>query len=149
PIVDNYIWIHRPLELVLGIWLLSCRSKKTAWLAALLCFCLFSAVPLYKSAAGAVCCGCFSSVYTNPRIILPAIYLPAVIALLVFRPGREKLSSRPSILRFTTIFVVGLITLGIATPVLAFNEPAGVTCSYEVSRTENQGWQGIRYSRIL
>ncbi|MHC4397408.1 MAG: MauE/DoxX family redox-associated membrane protein, partial [Planctomycetota bacterium] len=138
PIVDNYIWIHRPLELVLGIWLLSCRSKKTAWLAALLCFALFSVVPLYKSTTGAVSCGCFGSVYTNPRITLLAIYLPAMIALLMFRPGREKLSARPSILRFTAIFAVGLIILGIATPVLAFNEPAGVTCSYEVLKPKTR-----------
>jgi len=140
PIVDSYIWTHRPVELVLGIWLLSGRSKKTAWLAALLCFALFSAVPLYKSAAGAVSCGCFGSLYTNPRITLLAVYLPAVIALLVFRPGREKVSARPSILRFTAIFAVGLIPLGIATPVLAFNKPVGVTCSYEV--LEPKTWVG-------
>ncbi|MHC4396360.1 MAG: MauE/DoxX family redox-associated membrane protein [Planctomycetota bacterium] len=132
PIVYNYIWTYRPIELVLGIWLLSGRSKKTAWLAALLCFLLFSIITLYKALKGAESCGCFGSIYTNPLITLLAIYLPAMIALLVFRPKGEKLFAWPSIPRFTTIFAIGLITLGIATPVLAFNEPAKITSSYEV-----------------
>jgi hypothetical protein len=68
------------------MWLLSSLLKKAAWLAAISCFSLFSAVTFYKAITGYASCGCFGSVHVNPWITLFAIDLPAVIALAVFRP---------------------------------------------------------------
>jgi len=167
PIVDDSIWTSRPflilqveLELALGIWLFSGLFKKAAWLAALSCFGVFSLVTLYKGITGAESCGCFGKVHVNPWITLFAIDLPAVIALALFRPGlsfrlrlsflrkwesvkpliADLLTPAPSLGRFTITTCLILITLGVTAPILAFNEPAKVTSSYEVLEPET--WVG-------
>ncbi|MHC4477380.1 MAG: hypothetical protein ACYTEL_17165 [Planctomycetota bacterium] len=43
--------------------------KKAAWLAALLCFSLFSFITLSNGLTGAASCGCFGSVHLNPWIL--------------------------------------------------------------------------------
>ena len=143
PVANTDIWSYRPFliltvefELALAIWLLSGLFKKAAWLASLLCFSLFSMVTLYKGITGAESCGCFGSVHVNPWITLFAIDLPAVIALAVFRPKGEKLLNWPPIPRFAATACVGLIILGVTTPILAFNEPPKITSRYEVLEPE-------------
>ena len=167
PVANNDIWSYRPLliltvefELALAIWLLSGLFKKAAWLAALLCFSAFSAVTLYKALTGAESCGCFGSVHVNPWITLFAIDLPAVMALSIFRPGlsfppalsflrkqdsmknliKEFLTPLPSAPRFAITALTAIAILGTSAPILAFNEPAMVTASYEVLEPET--WVG-------
>ena len=96
PLANKDIWSYRPLliftvefELALALWLLSGLFKKAAWLASLAVFSLFSLITLYKGLSGADSCGCFGAVKVNPWITLFAIDLPAVIALLIFRPQRS------------------------------------------------------------
>jgi len=167
PVANSDIWSYRPFliltvefELALAIWLLSGLLKKAAWLAGLLCFSLFSTITFYKGITGAASCGCFGSVHVNPWITLFAIDLPAVIALAVSRPGlslppvlsflrkqesirtliRTFLTPLPSAPRFAVTACLGLIILGVTTPILALNEPANVTSSYEVLEPET--WVG-------
>jgi len=147
PVANNDIWSYRPFlifvvefELCLSMWLLSGLFKKSAWLAALSCFSLFSFITLYKGLSSAESCGCFGSVHVNPWITLFAIDLPAVMALAVFRPKGEKLFAWPSTPRFATAAAVSLVALGVTIPVLAFNKPAGITSSYEV--LEPEAWVG-------
>jgi len=96
PVANKDIWSYRPFliftvefELALGIWLLSGLFKKAAWLAALLCFSLFSAITLYKGISGADSCGCFGSVKVNPWITLFAVDIPSILALVIFRQKQE------------------------------------------------------------
>jgi hypothetical protein len=97
PVSNNDIWSYRPFlilqvefELALAIWFLSGVFKKGAWLAALTCFSVFSAVTLYRGLTGAASCGCFGSVHVSPWITLSAIDVPAVIALPPSQAGRCK-----------------------------------------------------------
>lgn len=147
PVANNSFWSYRPFliltvefELALGIWLLSGLFKKAAWLAALLCFSVFSAITLYKAITGAASCGCFGSVEVNPWITLFVIDMPAVIALAVFRPRGLQLVDWPPMPRFAVSAVFAIAVLGVSTPILAFNEPAVVTSSYEV--LEPEAWVG-------
>jgi len=161
PMANNDIWSYRPFlifviefEIALGVWLLSGLFKKTAWLAILACFSLFSFITLYKGLSGAASCGCFGSVHVNPWITLFAVDIPAVIALVIFRPTlsflrkqesiavfvQNVLAPLPSIPRFTAFFSVGIVILAVAGCVLAFNEPAKITTSYEVLEPET--WVG-------
>jgi thiol-disulfide isomerase/thioredoxin len=161
PVANNSIWTWRPFmvlqvdfELALGIWLVSGLFKKAAWLAAISCFSLFSAVTLYKGLSGAESCGCFGTVDVNPWLTLFVIDIPSVIALVVFRPvlslkrkaesirvlAHEFFTPIPSIPRFATTTCLTLLILGITTPILAFNKPAKITTSYEVLEPET--WVG-------
>lgn len=141
-------------ELALGIWLLSGLFKKAAWLTVLLCFSAFSLITLYKGITGAESCGCFGTVHVNPWVTLFVIDIPSVIALLVFRPVlslkrkaesirtliQEFFTPLPSIPQFTITTCLALLILGVTTPILAFNEPAKITSSYEVLEPET--WVG-------
>ena len=161
PVANNSIWSYRPFliltvefELALGIWLLCGLFKKAAWLAALICFSLFSFITLYKGFSGAESCGCFGSVHVNPWATLFAIDIPSVIALVVFRPVlsfkrkaesirtliQEFFTPMPSIPRLGITICLTVITLAVTTPILAFNEPAKITSSYEVLEPET--WVG-------
>ncbi|MHC4241723.1 MAG: MauE/DoxX family redox-associated membrane protein [Planctomycetota bacterium] len=161
PVANNSIWTWRPFMvlqvefgLALGIWLLSGLFKKAAWLAALICFSLFSFITLYKGLSGAESCGCFGQVHVNPWITLFAIDIPSVIALLVFRPvlslkrnresirtlAHEFFTPLPSIPQLTITTCLALLILGVTTPILAFNEPTKITSSYEVLEPET--WVG-------
>lgn len=141
-------------ELALGIWLLSGLFKKAAWLAALICFLVFSFITLYKVLIGAESCGCFGSVDVNPWVTLFAIDIPSVIALVLYRPVlslkrkaesirtliQEFFTPLPSLSRFATTTCTTILILGVTTPILAFNEPAKITSSYEV--LEPDTWVG-------
>ena len=167
PVANNDIWSYRPFliltvefEFALAIWLFSGLFKKAAWLAAVSCFSLFSAITLYKAIAGAESCGCFGSVHVNPWITFFAVDLPAVIALSIFRPRlsfpptlsflrkqesmknlvKEFLTPLPSAPRFALTAFLTIAILGISTPILAFNEPPQITSRYEVLEPET--WVG-------
>ncbi|MFC1780853.1 MauE/DoxX family redox-associated membrane protein [Planctomycetota bacterium] len=169
PVANNNIWSSRwfliltvEFELALSIWLLSGLFKKAAWLTSLACFGLFSMITLYKAVTGYASCGCFGSVHVNPWITLFAIDLPAVLALSIFRPGKvltsrilvrlrlrrrpvkalisEFINPLPSLPRFAVTVFLGATILGVTTPILALNEPATVTTSYEV--LEPSQWIG-------
>jgi len=147
-------------ELALGIWLISGLFKKAAWLSALLCFGLFSAITFYKAITGADSCGCFGSVKINPWITLLTIDLPAVIALAIFHPSRPLcnplsflrrqestaaflknfLAPLPSIPHFIIITFIGFAIIAITTPILILNKPAKETNDYVV--LEPQTWTG-------
>jgi hypothetical protein len=136
--------------------------KKAAWPAAFACFSFFSVITLYRAATGAGSCGCFGSVHVNPWITLFAIDLPAVLALSLFRPKpvlpprilvrirlrrspvkalvRQLIKPLPSAPRFAMTACLALVILGVTTPILALNEPARVTSSYEVLEPET--WVG-------
>jgi len=143
-------------ELVLGIWLLSGLFKKAAWLAALLCFCGFSIVTLYKAITGCESCGCFGWLHVNPWLTLFAIDLPAVAALIIFRPElrlnlRQKsltnvfyefLTPPPKKAGFTITAALTISILAVTTPILIKNKPANATASYEVLEPET--WVGKR-----
>ncbi len=147
PMANNDIWTNRTFliftvefEIALGIWLLSGLFKKAAWLATISCFTLFSFITLYKGLSGAASCGCFGSIHVNPWITLFAIDLPAVLSLSIFRPRDAKLFDWPPVARFAGTAFVGVLVLGITMPLLAFNEPAAVTSTYEI--LEPSEWVG-------
>jgi thiol-disulfide isomerase/thioredoxin len=135
--------------LALGIWLLSGLFKRAAWLAAVACFSLFCCVTLYKGLTGAASCGCFGNVHVNPWVTLFAIDLPAVLALLLFRPKIETrdilnvmhwLQPRPTLAQFCIVFLAGLSAIAVSSPVLLLNEPKLATSQYEVLEPET--WVG-------
>ncbi|MBN2590404.1 MAG: hypothetical protein JXA96_11125 [Sedimentisphaerales bacterium] len=177
PLADNNIWSSRwfhimivEFELAMGIWLVSGLFNKTAWLATLGLFSMFSIITLYKGITGYASCGCFGQVHVNPWMTLFAVDLPAVIALLVFKPQfslksifslprallslllaflalpqkrkslklltNEFVRPLPSVPHFAITLFLGILILGITTPILALNEPAIVTSKYEVLEPE-------------
>jgi hypothetical protein len=134
-------------ELALALWLLSGLYKKPAWLAATACFSLFSCVTLYKGLTGAASCGCFGTVHVNPWITLFLIDLPAVAALIAFRPRGlnlrrplAMLTPHPSLIHFATVWLIAITLITTSTAVLALKEPALVTAKYEV--LEPAEWVG-------
>ncbi len=154
PVANNDIWSYRPFlilsvefELALAIWLLSGLFKKAAWLATLLCFSAFSAITLYKGITGAESCGCFGPVHVNPWITLFAIELPAVIALLIFRPSGfnirkplELFRPFPSARYFAGLVFHSTVILTVTTLVLLSEKPTKNTAKYEVLEPKN--WIG-------
>lgn len=81
--------VQLPLELSLGIWLLSGLFRKAAWLAGTLAFLGFIGVTFYKGIAGAESCGCFGQIHVNPWMTLGLIDIPMFLLLAINRPGRE------------------------------------------------------------
>jgi thiol-disulfide isomerase/thioredoxin len=78
-----------PIELCLGLWLISGLFRKAAWLAGTLAYCGFIFVTLYKGIIGAESCGCFGQIHVNPWITLGLIDVPMFIVLLLNRPGDD------------------------------------------------------------
>jgi thiol-disulfide isomerase/thioredoxin len=68
----------------------------------------------------------------NPWITLFAVDLPCLAALVVFRVRHGQIFEWPELPRFAATAAVGVLVLGVAGPVLAFNEPARVTARYEI-----------------
>ncbi len=154
PVANADVWTNRvflifvvEFELALSVWLLSGLYKKAAWLAATACFSLFSCITLYKGLTGAASCGCFGTVHVNPWITLFCIDLPAVAALVAFRPRGlnlrrplAMLTPHPRLLHFAAVWLLTLSLVTTSTAVLALNEPALVTARYEV--LEPAEWVG-------
>lgn len=150
PVANNSIWTMRwflilqvEAELFLGVWLLSGLFRKLAWLVGLGCFAMFSVVTLYKGINGAASCGCFGSVHVNPWITLFAIDLPAVVALVIFRPRNlsvktplDLLMPIPRLMQLNVCVSFLVVLLVGSTTVLAMNEPAKLTQDYMVLEPE-------------
>jgi len=161
PVANNSFWTYRSIlilqveiELTLAIWFFSGLLKKTAWIAAILLFSLFSAITTYKALTGAKSCGCFGQIHVNPWITLFAIDLPALAALAAWRPSFsfrriptsikslfiELLTPKPSLLNLAAVASFALLAAAITTPLLALNKPPATTTSYELLEPET--WLG-------
>jgi len=76
--------------------------------------------------------GSFGLAEVNPWITLFAVDLPCLAALVVFRVRHGEIFEWPALPRFAATVAVGVLVLGVAGPVLAFNEAARVSLRYEV-----------------
>jgi hypothetical protein len=141
PIISKGFWeswlffvIQIPLELGLGIWLVSGLFRKAAWMIAVMAFGLFILVTLQKGLIGAESCGCFGRVKVNPWVTLSAIDIPLFLLLVIFRPRGLKLLPPPwpSAVHFFGVAIPTFIAFGIIIPVLVLNKPPDVTDTYEV-----------------
>jgi len=141
PIISKGFWeswlffvIQIPLELGLGIWLVSGLFRKAGWLIAVLAFGAFIVVTLHKGLIGAASCGCFGRVHVNPWITLCVVDIPLFLALLIFRPRGEKLLPPPwpSAKHFFGVAMPTCIVLAALVPTLIFNKPPAKTARYEV-----------------
>jgi len=145
PILSQGFWeswefflIQIPLEIGLGIWLLSGLFRKAVWLVAIFSFGLFISITLQKGITGAESCGCFGQIHINPWITLLAIDIPLFFGLLIFRPIGQKLLPPPwpSLEHFFSIAIPTFIILGTIVPILVLNKPPEKTEKYEVVRPE-------------
>ena len=136
PVVSDGFWeswlffvIQIPLELGLGIWLLSGLFRKACWLITVVCFAGFIAVILQKISAGATSCGCFGVVKVGPQITLFTIDVPLFVLLLIFRPKGCKLMPPPwpSAAHFFSVAIPTAIILPLVVIVLVFNKVEPVT----------------------
>ena len=149
PIISKGFWesweffvIQIPLELGLGIWLISGLFKKPVWLISVFAFVAFIVITLYKALMGFESCGCFGVVTVNPWLTVAAIDLPFLLLLLIFRPKGEKLLPPPwpSAKHFWGVAIPTFILLTAIVPVLIFNKPPDKTDKYEVVKPEE--WTG-------
>jgi thiol-disulfide isomerase/thioredoxin len=145
PIISKGFWeswqffvIQIPLEMGLGIWLISGLFHKAAWLAAVIAFGVFIGVTLQKGIAGLESCGCFGKVHVNPWITLAAIDIPVFIGLLLLRPKGEKLLPPPwpKAKHLLGVAIPAAALIGSIVPILVFNKPPEKTNDYEVVRPE-------------
>jgi thiol-disulfide isomerase/thioredoxin len=143
PILSKGFWeswlffvIQIPLELGLGIWLVSGLFRKAGWMVALLAFALFIGITLQKVVIGAESCGCFGRVKVNPWITLLAIDIPLFLGLVIFQPKGLKLLPPPwpKAAHFFGVAIPTFIAFSIIIPVLVFYKPADKTDTYEVVR---------------
>jgi hypothetical protein len=84
----EFLLLQIPLELCLGIWLVSGLFRRASWLAGTLAYCFFIFVTLFKAINGAESCGCFGQVHVNPWLTLGLIDIPMFILLILNRPGQ-------------------------------------------------------------
>lgn len=133
PIISKGFWeswefflIQIPLELGLGIWLISGLFKKAGWLLGLIAFGGFIGVTLYKGLTGAESCGCFGKVQVNPWVTLFAIDIPIFLCLAAFRPKGEKLLPPPwpKAARFFAVAIPTFILLPTIEYILITNKQA-------------------------
>jgi len=145
PIISEGFWeswefflIQIPLEMGLGIWLLSGLFKKAAWVVAVLAFGVFIVVTLQKALAGAESCGCFGRVHVDPWITLAMVDVTLFLAMLIFRPKGQKLLPPPwpSAKHFFGVAIPTFILMAVIIPTLYFNKPPDRTDRYEVVRPE-------------
>lgn len=144
PIISKSFWeswefflIQIPLELGLGIWLISGLFRKAGWLLSLIAFGTFIIVTLHKGFIGAESCGCFGRVHVNPWITLSAIDIPIFILLAAFRPKGEKLLPPPwpKPAHFFAVAIPTFILLPTIEYILITNKPPLKTDKYEVVDT--------------
>jgi len=130
--------IQIPLEMGLGIWLLSGLFRKAAWLVAVISFGLFMGVTLQKGLTGAESCGCFGRFQDDPWVTFLAVDVSLFLGLLIFRPKGGKLLPPPwpSAKHFFGVAIPTFIFLGGTVAILIFNKPPDKTSRYEVVRPE-------------
>jgi thiol-disulfide isomerase/thioredoxin len=85
----EFTLLQIPIELCLGLWLISGLFRKAAWLAGTLAYCGFIFVTLYKGMIGAESCGCFGQIHVNPWITLGLIDTPMFLILLLNQPSKD------------------------------------------------------------
>jgi hypothetical protein len=85
----EFTLLQIPLELCLGIWLVSGLFRKAAWLAGMVAYFGFIFVTLYKGVIGAESCGCFGQIHVNPWLTLGLIDIPMFLLLVLNRPGQD------------------------------------------------------------
>ena len=112
--------IQIPLEIGLGVWLLSGLFRKAAWLLGTLAYFGFIVVTGYKVYTGAESCGCFGAIEVSPVITLLVIDIPFFLTLAIFRPKSEKLFPPPwphalhvLIISIPTCLFIGALTAAI------------------------------------
>jgi thiol-disulfide isomerase/thioredoxin len=145
PIISQSFWgswefflLQIPLELGLGIWLVSGLFRKAGWLVAVFSFGGFIAATLQRGLIGAESCGCFGRVHVNPWITLFIIDVPLFVGLLIFRPKGYKLLPPPwpKAKHFFGVAIPTFILMAVIVPVVIFNKPPEKTEDYEVVRPE-------------
>jgi hypothetical protein len=148
PVISAGFWeswlftvIQIPLELGLGIWLVSGLFRKAGWLLSLVAFTGFIGITIAKWWTGAASCGCFGVVLVKPWITLTAIDMPLFVLLAIFRPRGESafgglLLPWPSAKHFFGVAIPTFLILAAIVPVLVFNKPPDVTDKYEVVKPE-------------
>jgi len=154
PVISPVPWeswpiflVFIPLEMGLGIWLLSGLFKKAGWLLAVICYIVFTLSTLYRGLIGEESCGCFGPIDVNPWITLFAVDVSILLGLLIFRPRGEKLLPPPwpSAVHFFGVAIPTFILLPSMFVFMALNKPPdikGVGSSekgYVVVRAEK--WQ--------
>ncbi len=148
PIVSKGLWeswvfflIAVPLELGLGVWLVSGLFRKAGWLLGVLSFGFFVGVTAYKAITGELTCGCFGKINVNPWMTLLTIDVPLFVLLLIFFPRREKLLPPPWPHPFHCLAVAipACLFIGALVPTLAFNKPPDRSEKYVVIKPGN--WQ--------
>ena len=126
-IVDTWLFgvIQTPLELGLGIWLISGLFKKAGWLIAQVGYGVFICITIWRFATGQESCGCFGNIHVAPEITLFAIDIPMFIGLAVFHPRKEKLLPPPwpNAVHFICVAIPTAILLSALVPTLVFNRP--------------------------
>ena len=161
PIISEGFWeswefflIQIPLELGLGIWLVSGLFRKAAWLIGLIAFAGFIGVTLQKGIIGAESCGCFGTVTVNPWITLFLIDVPLFLSFAIFRPKGEKLLPPPwpKAAHFLAVAIPTFILLPVIEYVLITNKPPMVSEKYEVLEVkqwaEQEVWPLLQYVDI-
>jgi len=161
PIISKGFWeswefflIQIPLELGLGIWLISGLFRKAGWLLGLIAFGGFIGVTLFKGLTGADSCGCFGMVKVNPWITLFVMDVPLFVLLAIFRPKGVKLFPPPwpKAAHFFAIAIPTFILLPTIEYVLITNKPPMVSEKYEVLEvkqwTNQEVWPLLQYIDI-
>ncbi len=148
PIISAGFWeswlftvIQIPLEMGLGIWLVSGLFRKAGWLLSLVAFAGFIGITIAKWWTCAASCGCFGVVLVKPWITLTAIDIPLFVLLAIFRPKGQSafgglLLPWPSAKHFFGVAMPTFFILGTIVPVLVFNKPPDVTNKYEVIKPQ-------------
>ena len=126
PLIDTWLFsvIQIPLELGLGIWLVSGLFRKAGWLIALIGYACFVGITTWRLATGQESCGCFGSFHVPPKITLFAIDIPIFLALAIFRPKGEKFLPPPwpTAKHFLSVAIPTFIILAILVPTVALNQ---------------------------
>jgi thiol-disulfide isomerase/thioredoxin len=133
-----------PVEMGLGIWLLSGLFKKAGWLLAVILYVVFMFATLYRAIKGMDSCGCFGPFDVNPWITFFAIDITVLAGLLIFRPRGEKLLPPPwpGAIHFFSVAIPTFILLPSMFVFMLLNkppdikEPVGRKKGYKVVKTD-------------
>jgi len=148
PVVSPAPWESRgffvvvtPLEMGLGIWLLSGLFRKAGWAAAIAAYSIFMASTLYRAIIGSESCGCFGPIDVDPWITFFTVNVTILLGLLIFRPKDTKLLPPPwpSAAHFFGVAIPTFIFLPALVLVLIFNRPPDIGDGFVVVKPDK--WQ--------
>jgi hypothetical protein len=126
----EFFLVQIPLELSLGLWLVSGLFRKAAWLVGTLAYLGFIGVTAYKMYTGEESCGCFGLTKVEPWITLSFIDIPFFLLLAIWRPGKDyKLLPPPwPNVYHAIVFAVPIFaTLIFAVPAMVAFKPIQIT----------------------